>query len=284
MTQPLGAQGVAASRRRFLVVVRAGDRSLHPGWIKGGSRNFDLFVSHYGRLPCPFLEQTEYYRPMGSVKWLALHRHMLEEPEIFRSYDAIWFPDDDVDMDGASICRMFDLFVAHGLSLAQPALTHDSYFSHSAVLRDPGYILRHCNFVEVMAPVFSREALALLAPTFVHSGIGWGLDFLWPRLLQRETRGHLMGIIDATPMRHTRPVGRGEIYEGASDIRRESLDSVVRAYPDIDLNCRRCINSFAIFGGITCIGPRSRFIANLLGRLHRIIAKQKSRWKYGRRK
>ena len=39
-------------RRRFLVVVRAGDTSLHPTWVDPGRpRSFDLVVSYYGRDP-----------------------------------------------------------------------------------------------------------------------------------------------------------------------------------------------------------------------------------------
>ena len=39
-------------RRRFLVVVRAGDASLHPAWVDPSHpRSFDLVVSYYGRDP-----------------------------------------------------------------------------------------------------------------------------------------------------------------------------------------------------------------------------------------
>ena len=41
--------------RRNLVVVRAGDSSLHPGWLAGpGERNFDLVVSYFGDDPAKF--------------------------------------------------------------------------------------------------------------------------------------------------------------------------------------------------------------------------------------
>ena len=41
----------ARGRRRNLVVLRAGDNSLHHGWLDAPARDFDLFVSYYGSAP-----------------------------------------------------------------------------------------------------------------------------------------------------------------------------------------------------------------------------------------
>jgi hypothetical protein len=61
-----------------------------------------------------------------------------------------------------------------------------------------------------MAPLFSREALAACAPSFGESASGWGLDWVWPLLCERAGLDRI-AVIDATPVRHTRPVG-GELY------------------------------------------------------------------------
>jgi hypothetical protein len=42
--------------------------------------------------------------------------------------------------------------------LAQPALTKNSYFSHPLLLQVSNFIYRETNFVEVMAPCFSKIA------------------------------------------------------------------------------------------------------------------------------
>ena len=37
--------------RRNLVIVRAGDSSLHPRWLAGANRNWDLLVNYFGDDP-----------------------------------------------------------------------------------------------------------------------------------------------------------------------------------------------------------------------------------------
>lgn len=263
-------------RRRFLVMARAGDNSLHRHWLSGGPRNFDLFLSCYGKDPSRHEGTAEHIRPMGSTKWPALHDHLRDEAGLVAAYDAVWFPDDDVLIDAPAISRMFELFTAFGLSLAQPSLTHDSHFSHSAVLRDPAYVVRFANFVEVMAPVFSPAALGILHPTFAQSRIGWGLDLLWPQLLARQG-DHRMGLIDATPMTHTRPVGGGDIYAGRDGVREADIASLAVLYPGVDLDMTRQRARFCIEGGVRLVGPRSPWLARLMGRAHRFWAKRLAR-------
>lgn len=263
--------------RRFLVMARAGDNSLHRHWLAGGPRNFDLFLSCYGKEPTRHEGSAEHLRVAGSTKWPALHDHIRDETELVRRYEAVWFPDDDVLMDAPAVSRMFELFAAFRLSLAQPSLTLDSHFSHSAVLRDPSYLVRYVNFVEVMAPVFSSSALRLLHPTFAKSRIGWGLDLLWPQLLAREPGDHRIGLIDAAPMTHTRPVGGGDIYVGREGVREADIDRLAALYPGVDLDMTRQRALFSVHGGVREIGPRSPAWARILGRIHRFWAKRIAR-------
>src|SRR6185436_6910282 len=122
------------------------------------------------------------------------------------NYESCWFPDDDLSTDGPTINRMFDLFQAHDLWLAQPALAAGSHVSHLITAVVPGARVRFTNFVEIMCPIFSRHALNVLGPTFAGSISGWGLDFVWPHLLGLpENR---IAILDETSVLHTQPVGR----------------------------------------------------------------------------
>jgi hypothetical protein len=127
------------------------------------------------------------------------------------------------------IDRMFAFFHAHQLCLAQPALTPGSYHTWSTLLQQPDCHLRYTRFVEVMAPLFSREALAVCAPTFSESQSGWGLDWVWPVLCARAgLRG--IAVIDATPVCHTRPVG-AELYQRHPDMDpRADADALIRKY------------------------------------------------------
>lgn len=264
-------------RRRFLVMARAGENSLHPHWLKGADRNFDLYLSYYGNQPGKYAADADHWREMKSTKWPALHEHIASERALIESYEAVWFPDDDLLIDTAGINRMFDLFVGLGLSLAQPSLSHDSHFSHAAVLQHPDYLYRLNNFVEVMGPIFSREALRLLHPTFEQSKTGWGLDYLWLDLLDRAGHGNRIGILDAVTMTHTRPVGGGDIYQGKESPGVMDVAHLRSLYPDADLKTRSRRAKFGIFGGAKIVGPRSTLLARILGRAFCRWAKSKAR-------
>lgn len=214
---------------RNLVVLRAGDASLHPQWIAAPTRDFDLFVSYYGAVAGRWREGADHYEHRPGPKWPCLHELLLAHPWLAEAYDAFWFPDDDLACDTATIDRMFAFFHAHQLGLAQPALTLDSFYTWKNLRQDPRSLLRYTGFVEVMAPIFGRKALAACAPTFGESRSGWGLDWVWPRLCRDADAGGI-AVIDATPVRHTRPVG-GELYRNHPELDpRADARRIVRKY------------------------------------------------------
>lgn len=210
---PAPADGGA---RRHLVVLRAGDKSLHREWIAGATRSFDLFISYYGAQPDQHRADADFYEMRRGPKWPCIGELLAAHPQLLDRYDAFWFPDDDLSVDTATIDRMFALFRGFGLALAQPALTPQSYHGHPMVLQRPGYALRYARFVEVMAPIFDRAALKACAGTFTESASGWGLDWVWPALATAG-RERAMAILDATPVWHTRPLG-GELYRNNPEL------------------------------------------------------------------
>ncbi len=61
--------GAAQTRRKYLVIVRAGDKSLHPAWLAGeGDRTWDLVVNYFGADP-------EIYREPGVIRIDSKGRH-----------------------------------------------------------------------------------------------------------------------------------------------------------------------------------------------------------------
>ena len=62
----------AAPRRRNLVVLRAGDASLHPGWLDREVRDFDLFVSYYGSTPGRHADSADLYEMRSGPKWTGI--------------------------------------------------------------------------------------------------------------------------------------------------------------------------------------------------------------------
>ncbi|UXH78023.1 DUF707 domain-containing protein [Roseateles amylovorans] len=239
--------------RRNLVILRAGDQSLHPQWIADADRNFDLMVSYYGQLPDRHRDTCDLYETRRGPKWPCLGELLDEHPHLVDQYDAIWLPDDDLAVDTATLVRMFDLFHAHRLQLAQPALTRDSYFTFDTLLQQPGYVLRHMGFVEVMAPLFSREALRRCRESFHFSRIGWGLDFVWPGLIDNPDR-RAIAVLDATPVHHTRPVRGGDLYKNHPDA--DPKEDERRVLARYGRQAARYTAKYEFFGGL-CERPPS---------------------------
>jgi Protein of unknown function (DUF707) len=198
--------------RKNLVILRAGDSSLHRRWTSQTPRDFDLFISYYGQTAGLHEADAEYWEHRPGPKWSCIADLLEAHPGLLERYEAFWFPDDDLDADTGTLNRMFALF--HGLQfkLAQPALTRDSYYSWELLLQQPGTIARQVAFVEVMAPLFTRDSLRSCLHSLRSSRSGWGLDWVWPKLLGGSLDGRV-AVIDATPVKHTRPIGGGDLYK-----------------------------------------------------------------------
>lgn len=218
--------------KRFLVIVRAGDQSLHPMWTQSEeTRNWELVVSYYG-------DDPEKYRFPGQrriddpgQKFLGLHA-LLTRDAFWRDYDYVWLPDDDLAVTESAINRMFELAASLDLAIAQPALSWTSYFSHHLTLRSPSFRLRYTNFVEVMAPCFHRDFLGTCLPTFAENRSGWGLDYLWPRLLHPGQPP--CAILDEVEITHTRPVG-GPNYDELRALGITAEDDLVSLFQKYDI-------------------------------------------------
>lgn len=189
-----------------LVVVRAGDQSLHPTWmLPKEQRSWDLVISYFGDDPDRYRSPDVVRIDHKGSKWQGLSV-LFESGQIDLSgYRNIWLPDDDLAIHGKEINRFFHLFDKLGLELAQPALHWDSYFSLPITLRNPTFEFRHVNFVEQMAPCFRHDLFEKVRHTFFGTISGWGIDVVWQQYLSRPIGG--AAIIDSVEMVHTRPVG-----------------------------------------------------------------------------
>ncbi len=192
--------------RRNLVVVRAGDASLHPTWLPlSGQRSWDLVVNYFGDDPhrhhAPDVQRIDGKGP----KWQGLHRLFTAHPQLLERYDYIWLPDDDLLVNPPDIDRLFALMRRHDLLLAQPALTPQSHWSWTITLRNPATTLRHTNFVEVMLPCFRADLLRRALPGFAPYATGSGFDWAWPAMAGCD-EGRV-AVLDTVTATHTRPFG-----------------------------------------------------------------------------
>ena len=212
---------------RGLVLARVGAGSLHPTWIdRGTPRDWDLHLVPYQ----PIQDQTAVDCVTSEVipgpKWSGL-RERLNGWDGWREYDLIWLPDDDIYASQDTISRMFAVARAVGLDLFAPALHESSYFAHFLTMVNRRFSGRWVGFVEIMVPGFSRSALERLLPTLPDTDTGWGrgLDSGWPK--PRGYEG--VGVIDSTPVLHTRPVGGRRDLEVRARLHDDS-DGIVERY------------------------------------------------------
>ena len=202
-------------------------------------RNWDLYLCPYEPLAVSMGPDVFVGDPIAGPKWSGL-RELFGKWKGWRDYSHIWLPDDDIFVSQATIERMFQLAEALSLDLCAPALHEASYYAHYSTMRNRQCFARHTGFVEIMAPCFSRRAFEELLPTLelTSTGWGWGLDSLWPKLLDYRNTG----IIDATPILHTRPVGAFRDEELGRRVLAES-DRIMGQY-----DCAQVHRTFAAIG------------------------------------
>jgi hypothetical protein len=200
---------------RYLLVVRAGDRSLHPGWL-AGARNWDLHVSYFGAQERPFGDLPEgvtLSREKGP-KWLGLKDCLAAHGAFLANYTHIGFPDDDLACAGSAWSMAFSTLDSIGAALGQPALDHRSFYSYDITLRRPWLKYREVDFVELMAPIFTIDFLKRVLPSWDLNKSSWGLDMVWREIARRE--GRKLAIVDAASVLHTRAIGKGTQYSAGN--------------------------------------------------------------------
>lgn len=223
----------AARNHKNLVVVRAGDGSLHERWL-GTMRSWDLIVSYFGSDAARFKGEDSLRVDCPGGKWEGLYQLFTSQPHLLETYSYIWLPDDDIDADWTTINKLFATMAEHDLNLAQPSLHPESYFHHHVTLQNPAFRLRYTNFVELMVPCFRADFLRSLVPLFAGRRYGWGIDWVWAYLMEQPS--FRTAVIDACAVVHTRPYQVGSLYTqpGAPDPEQEKRELLAQLGVDED--------------------------------------------------
>lgn len=208
-----------------LVLVRAGAHSLHERWLEPPPerRDYELVVSFYDE------DAFARFTPADGVsavlvrggKWDGLF-HTLRDIDL-DAYEYFWLPDDDLSASAEDVNSLFRLCREHGLTVAQPALTRDSHYSHFIFSQCPGFRLRYTNYIEIMAPCLHRDILKRALPLFRDTMSGFGLDYVWCRW--PESGAFRAAILDGIAIHHTRPVGR---------VLQSAMAAAGRATPEVE--------------------------------------------------
>jgi GT2 family glycosyltransferase len=138
----------------------------------------------------------------GEGKWRNLNAALAAHPA--DGHDWLLLVDDDVRLPRGFLDAFLVCAERFGFRLAQPAHAFASHAAWDVTRRRPGLLARTGRFVEI-GPVTAihRDAFAALLP-FPDLAMGWGLDAAWSAAAAQ--RGWPIGIVDATPIRHLKPV------------------------------------------------------------------------------
>ncbi len=196
-------------RRRNLVVLCANENSLHTGWerdILESDRSWDLCIAYYGK---PETFPPEDFSEFSCLqykqrKFIAL-KNLMHRGSILWNYDYIMFPDDDLQMKWSDLNILFNICRTYQLQLAQPSLDPDGVINYQNSKQKPDFLIRFMTMVEVMAPIFSNQALRSCIHTFDLNQSGHGLDYAWTKLVDGPLTK--IAVIDRVAIRHTRKTG-----------------------------------------------------------------------------
>ncbi|KAG4167991.1 hypothetical protein ERO13_A13G230966v2 [Gossypium hirsutum] len=184
--------------------------------VKKFSEDFQIVLFHYDGKTTEW-DQFEWSKKAIHVtaskqtKWWYAKRFL--HPDVVAAYEYIFIWDEDLGVEHFNADRYIELVKKHGLEISQPGLGPNDVVTwemtrrredqevHKVSLERPGWCsdqhLPPCAaFVEIMAPVFSREAWRcvwyMIQNDLVH---GWGLDFALRRCV--EPAHEKIGVVDS---------------------------------------------------------------------------------------
>ena len=199
--------------KRFLVIGRVGGKSLHENWVAETSctRTWDLQLNAYGDTASKIADVDLPTVIDQGTKWDSLARHFRANPELLDRYEYVMLPDDDLLMAASGINRIFEVAVTHDLTIAQPAMSMDSFVSYPVLMQCPGFQLRYTNHLECMSPCIKTSYMKVLLPIIEKYVCGWGADHIWALLMQDPP--FKAAVIDEVTMTHTRAFYTGTLYD-----------------------------------------------------------------------
>lgn len=204
-------------KRKNIIIAPCGNKSylFKESWLKQPEvKEFELCLLFYHEhIDNPSLySHADYFYHLKGFKYHMLYQLLTEiHPEWLNEYEYFYFLDDDIEIDTLQINSLFSL--SHGLnsSISQASLTKDSFCSWPIFKQKKNSFCRFLGQIEVMAPLFSRDALSLCLPSFISNRSSWGIDSAWPKILNYP-KDKLI-VFDIITMKHTLPVGGGELYK-----------------------------------------------------------------------
>ncbi|PIA30275.1 hypothetical protein AQUCO_05600003v1 [Aquilegia coerulea] len=210
-------------RPKYLVTFTVGlnQKTNIDSAVRKLSENFQVLLFHYdGRTSewdeFEWSKRAIHVSVRKQTKWWYAKRFL--HPDIVAPYDYIFIWDEDLGVDNFDAEEYIKLVRKHGLEISQPGLEPNSGLTwqmtkkrddtevHKETEERPGWcsdphVPPCAAFVEIMAPVFSRDAWRcvwhMIQNDLVH---GWGLDFALRKCV--DPAHEKIGVVDAQSIVH----------------------------------------------------------------------------------
>ncbi|KAJ8504106.1 hypothetical protein OPV22_004992 [Ensete ventricosum] len=207
-----------ATKQKYLVTFTVGYEQKHniDAAVKKFSEDFTILLFHYdGRTSewdeFEWSKRAIHVSVRKQTKWWYAKRFL--HPDIVAPYEYIFIWDEDLGVEHFDAEKYIKLVKKHGLEISQPGLEPNNGLTwqmtkrrgdsevHKETEERPGWCadahLPPCAaFVEIMAPVFSRDAWRcvwhMIQNDLVH---GWGLDFALRKCV--EPAHEKIGVVDS---------------------------------------------------------------------------------------
>lgn len=203
----------ADRHRRFLIMIRCGSNE-RPSLFREplpDERNFDLAVNYFAP-PHPddyFRRGSEFLVAGGLSKFQAAKQLM--HAGLLGEYEGLYFLDDDIELH-FDPSDFLEYCAVKRFAIAQAALTHPSDGAWKITFHHPAFEYRLTNFVEVMAPYFSRDFLMSVVEAFDISISTYGLDVFWGSQLEANQNAAIVDIFQMSHLKK-RDFSSGAYYE-----------------------------------------------------------------------
>ena len=217
-----------------IVIAPCGNKSemFSKYWLnKKENKNFDLCLLFYhAKVNDPALYTVaDHFYHLKDFKYHMLYKLFTEvEPTWLSKYEYFYFLDDDIKIGTVQINKMFALSAVFESWISQAGLSKNSYCSWPMFKSQDDSFCRFVGQIEVMAPLFSAEALQKCLSSFIGNTSSWGIDSVWSKLLNYPECKLI--VFDNVIMEHTQPVGGGELYQKIGIRPQEDWDMVIKKF------------------------------------------------------
>ncbi|WP_114748967.1 DUF707 domain-containing protein [Pleomorphovibrio marinus] len=208
----MGLEKIINSENKFLLITTVGARSTATclNWINS-RESYDIILIYYDKN----ITKSYFYHDLADVvifqegyKYPTLYSFFKKYPKLLEKYEYFFLPDDDIEIFGSEIEILFSFAQEKSIALCQPSIQPINY-TYNVTINNPYTFYRNVSMIEVMCPLFSKEALKICLKTFNESQSGWGLELAWAKLL--NSNKYIFSILDKVIALHSKPIN---LYDG----------------------------------------------------------------------